>query len=73
MRSTPSLKLSPHFPSCAALRVAARKPFDDSVRRELAGFQCQEDARGIQRIEEPESIADEHPAVARDLSSTRYE
>ena len=41
--------------------------FDDRVGRQLAGLQREQHARRIQRIEEAERVADQHPAVAGDL------
>ena len=48
-------------------RVARRQPFDDRVGGLLAGSKRQQHAGGIQRVEEAERVADEHPAVAGDL------
>src|SRR5687768_7251969 len=56
-------------PAAKLLRagVAALQAVGNRVRGELSRFQRQQDAGRIQRVEESEGIADQHPAVPRDL------
>ena len=44
--------------------VALLQAVDDRIGGELAGLEREQHARRIERIEEPERIADQHPAVA---------
>ena len=61
----PLLKFGPHLPSWAAETSFLPRPCGDGVGGHLAGLQRQQHAGGVERIEETEGIADEHPAMAR--------
>ena len=66
MRSTPFVEPLPPSTELRGARVSAGDPVGDRVRRHLARAQREQHSRGVQRIEKPERVADQHPAVARD-------
>ena len=62
----PAAKRGPWAPSRAAEGSPAARAVVDRVGRQLSRLQGQEHARRVDRVEEAEGVADQHPAVAGD-------